>query len=154
MDEVDERSNDELHLLENPILKWFQQIKMRGMLLEEEDEESAGDGAAAAAEGSLPPPAPLILIAVGKCGVGKSAFANQIYGKPIFESRLGAASVTHAVQVETVDCCLAAGGCPVVVVDTIGFGDPDHGPELTQTALREQLEDLEETSKCVEGVRW
>ena len=138
-------------LLEDPVASWFRQLAQRSS---EPDSDDEGPGEHGGGEEDGEQPAPRVLMVVGKCGVGKSAFANQICGRKIFESRRGAASVTQDVQIETRDCCLAAGGSPVCVVDTIGFGDPDHGPEVTQTALREQLDALEAVAQQVEGVRW
>ena len=47
---------------------------------------------------AIPRPRPLLLVLVGRCGVGKSSTANTLLGYPAFRSRRSAASITQSCQ--------------------------------------------------------
>jgi hypothetical protein len=55
-------------------------------------------GRASARLSAIPRPRPLLLVLVGRCGVGKSSTANTLLGYPVFRSRRSAASITQSCQ--------------------------------------------------------
>ncbi|XP_072228654.1 GTPase IMAP family member 7-like [Leuresthes tenuis] len=84
---------------------------------------------------SVPEGPPLRIVMIGKTGVGKSAAANTIVGREIFESSASLQSVTQSCEKERVKC-----NRKIHVVDTPGILDTTKSPESIK----------KEIAKCIQ----
>ena len=88
---------------------------------------------------------PLVLVLVGKCGVGKSSTANTLLGATRFTSRRSASSVTAACQSAVT---LSAEGREVCVLDTPGLSSAEAEPKEIHA---EMIRGLSEVSEAFGG---
>lgn len=98
-------------------------------------------------------PGTLVLMLVGKCGAGKSSTANNLLGKPLFESKRSASSVTQQCQIGTAEVQVPSSqvpvGTPLVVVDTPGLGDPHTTLQVLCAEMRSTMDAIEKCFKTV-----
>ena len=93
---------------------------------------------------------PLVLVLVGKTGVGKSTTANTLIGRDVFESRRAASAVTACCQ--SASTRTAGVGRAVHVLDTPGLSDPETPDEELWAEIIRGVASLAES--CGAGARF